>query len=146
MNHRFVRAAAIALPLILATPLVDCSSKSVSKPKVAVEFKTAIPDLKELPTKGSVVVQLCAKWCVPCHSMMNEITEGLRRSEPTIQVFKLDIDVNPELTKKLVGTDSPSIPKLLFFKDGAEVGRVEAYSTGTSLIDIKRLLKKLGLL
>ncbi|MGZ8626823.1 MAG: thioredoxin [Actinomycetota bacterium] len=68
-----------------------------------------------------VLVDFWAEWCVPCHRVSPVVEEIGRDKGDRLRVAKLNIDENPEITRKY---GVMSIPTLMLFKDGAEAARV----------------------
>ena len=74
-----------------------------------------------LGSQTPVLVDFWAEWCVPCH-MVSPVVEEIRRDKgDTLEVAKLNIDDNPEVTRKY---GVMSIPTLMLFKEGQEIARV----------------------
>jgi thioredoxin len=74
-----------------------------------------------LGSRTPVLVDFWAEWCVPCHMVSPVVEEIGREKGEALSVAKLDIDDNPEMTRKY---GVMSIPSLLLFKEGQEVARV----------------------
>ena len=70
--------------------------------------------------KGATVVDFWAAWCGPCR-MIAPLIDELARERTDVQFAKLNVDENPR-TAASFGVQG--IPLLIFFNDGAEVGRV----------------------
>jgi thioredoxin 1 len=68
-----------------------------------------------------VLVDFWAEWCVPCHMVSPVVEEIGRDKGEQLEVAKLNIDENPEITRKY---GVMSIPTLMLFKDGQEMARV----------------------
>jgi thioredoxin 1 len=68
-----------------------------------------------------VLVDFWAEWCVPCHMVSPVVEEIGRDKGESLQVAKLNIDDNPDITRKY---GVMSIPTLMLFKDGEEAARV----------------------
>ena len=68
-----------------------------------------------------VLVDFWAEWCVPCHMVSPVVEEIGRDKGEALQVAKLNIDDNPDVTRRF---GVMSIPTLMLFKDGEEIARV----------------------
>ena len=68
-----------------------------------------------------VLVDFWAEWCVPCHMVSPVVEEIGRDKGEDLHVAKLNIDENPEVTRRF---GVMSIPTLMLFKDGKEIARV----------------------
>jgi thioredoxin 1 len=80
------------------------------------DFQTLV-----LEADAPVLVDFWAEWCVPCHMVSPVVEEiGVEKAE-LLRVAKLNIDDNPEVTRKYVVM---SIPSLILFVGGEEVARV----------------------
>ncbi len=75
---------------------------------------------KVLSSNAPVLVDFWAEWCVPCH-MVSPAVEELGNEQGGLSVAKLNVDENPEATRQY---GVMSIPSLILFKGGQEVGRV----------------------
>jgi thioredoxin 2 len=69
---------------------------------------------------GSYVVDFWAAWCGPCR-MIGPIIDELAAERSDVTFAKLNVDENPR-TASQFGVQG--IPLLIFFKNGAEAGRV----------------------
>ncbi len=74
-----------------------------------------------LKSDTPVLVDFWAEWCVPCHMVSPVVEEIGRDKGALLEVAKLNIDENPEITRKY---GVMSIPTLMLFKDGQEMARV----------------------
>jgi thioredoxin 1 len=80
------------------------------------DFQTMV-----LEADAPVLVDFWAEWCVPCHMVSPVVEEiGVEKAE-VLRVAKLNIDDNPEVTRKY---GVMSIPSLILFVGGEEVARV----------------------
>jgi thioredoxin 1 len=77
-------------------------------------------DAEVLQADRPVLVDFWADWCVPCH-MVSPIVEEIGRDRNEIKVAKLNVDDNPEMSRKYAVM---SIPTLILFKGGEEKARV----------------------
>lgn len=67
-----------------------------------------------------VVVDFFAEWCMPC-VIMSPIIEDLSKEMKDVKFVKLNVDDNSKISGKYKVL---SIPTLIIFKDGKEVGRI----------------------
>jgi len=77
-------------------------------------------EAKVLGSGTPVLVDFWAEWCVPCH-MVSPVVEEIGREKDDLAVAKLNIDENPDATRRY---GVMSIPTLILFKDGEEHARV----------------------
>jgi thioredoxin 1 len=76
---------------------------------------------KVLSSDRPVLVDFWAEWCVPCHMVSPVVEEIGREHADKMNTAKLNVDDNPETTRKY---GVMSIPTLIVFKDGQEKARV----------------------
>jgi len=95
------------------------------------DFETEV-----LKAPGIVLVDFFASWCGPCQ-MLSPVIDELAGNPPAdSSVFKVDVDVAPELASKY---GVMSIPALRVFKNGEVVGE----ATGVQTIDqLRELIEK----
>jgi len=68
-----------------------------------------------------VLVDFWAEWCVPCHMVSPVVEEIGRDKGEALSVVKLNIDENPEVTRRY---GVMSIPTLIMFVAGEEKARI----------------------
>jgi thioredoxin 1 len=73
-----------------------------------------------LQSDKPVIVDFWAEWCGPCRRLSPILEEVASELGESVSVLKLNTDENPEAPGKYVVM---SIPTLIIFKDGNEVGR-----------------------
>ena len=78
-------------------------------------------DAEVLGSGKPVLVDLWATWCAPCRVVGPIVDEIAGERAESLDVFELDVDENPEVAMRY---GVSSIPTLLVFRDGEEVGRV----------------------
>ena len=71
---------------------------------------------KVLKNDMPVVVDCWATWCGPCRVLSPTLDELAGEYEGKVKVYKIDVDANPEVTKKY---GVQSIPTVLYVKNGA---------------------------
>jgi thioredoxin 1 len=74
-----------------------------------------------LKSEEPVLVDFWAEWCVPCHMVSPVVEEIGQEKGESLRVAKLNIDENPEVTRRY---GVMSIPTLMLFKDGEEKARI----------------------
>jgi thioredoxin 1 len=85
-----------------------------------------------------VLVDFWAEWCGPCKMIAPVLEEIAEEQAGKIQIVKLNIDDNLEVTRRF---DVMSIPTLILFKDGQpEVRMIGAKPKGQLLQEISAYL------
>ena len=80
------------------------------------DFQTTV-----LGSETPVLVDFWAEWCVPCHMVSPVVEEIGRDKGGALSVVKLNIDENPEVTRRY---GVMSIPTLIMFVAGEEKARI----------------------
>ncbi|RGZ00147.1 thioredoxin [Clostridium sp. AM58-1XD] len=70
-----------------------------------------------LNSKGTVLVDFWAEWCMPCRMMM-PVVDKIAEENPSVKVGKINIDEQEELASRY---KVMTIPTLMVFKDGKPV-------------------------
>ena len=78
-------------------------------------------DAEVLGSERPVLVDLWAGWCAPCRKVGPLVDEISAERADSLDVFKLDVDENPDVAMRY---GVSSIPTLLVFSGGEEVGRI----------------------
>jgi thioredoxin 2 len=69
---------------------------------------------------GNVVVDFWAAWCGPCR-IIGPVIDALAAERSDVRFGKLNVDENPRTSARF---GVQGIPLLIFFRNGAEAGRV----------------------
>ncbi|MEM4326541.1 MAG: thioredoxin, partial [Candidatus Pacearchaeota archaeon] len=68
-----------------------------------------------------VLVDFWAEWCAPCRAIAPVLEELDKEMQDKIKIAKLNVDENPDIASK---HKIFSIPTLVLFKNGREIGRM----------------------
>ena len=68
-----------------------------------------------LESKGTTLVDFWAPWCGPCRQLSPAVEELAKDMAGKVEVYKCNIDENPETPSKYAVR---GIPTLMIFKDG----------------------------
>ena len=71
-------------------------------------------------TDKMVLVDFWAEWCGPCRQLAPALEDASNDLQDKIEVFKINIDENPETPSRF---SVRGIPTILFFKNGELVNR-----------------------
>lgn len=88
---------------------------------MALEFTDANFQANVLESEKLTVVDFWAEWCGPCRAIGPVIEDLSKHYEGKVNVGKINLDYNPEVSIKYGVT---SIPAILFIKNGTVVDKL----------------------
>lgn len=80
-----------------------------------------------------LLIDFWAQWCGPCRAMNPILADLADKYEESLQISKVNADLNPESMIKYQVT---SLPTFLIFKDGVEVHRFSGATPKAKFIAI----------
>ena len=87
-----------------------------------------------------VIVDFWAEWCGPCKQIGPILEEISDEKKDSLNVFKLNVDENPEIAQKY---NVRGIPTLIFFNKGNLIDQKIGSMSKTMLLDwIESILNK----
>jgi thioredoxin 1 len=87
---------------------------------------------------GIAFVDFWAEWCGPCKMAAPVIDELSEEYKDRVLIAKVDVDNEPDLAGRF---GVMSIPTVILFKDGAEIGRQVGFAGKAGYV---QLLQKAG--
>lgn len=88
-------------------------------------------NFKETIAKGNVVVDFWAPWCGPCKQMGPEFDAAAQEVQD-VTMCKVNVDESQSIAAE-VGIRG--IPTVIFYKDGAEVGRFSGAKDKAAIVE-----------
>jgi thioredoxin 1 len=86
-----------------------------------------------LKSSLAVLVDFWAPWCGPCQMAGPVIEEVAKENEGKIKVGKINVDESPQTAGKY---GVMSIPTVILFKDGKEIGRKVGFEDKDSYLKL----------
>jgi len=74
-----------------------------------------------------LLVKFGAEWCSPCRSIQTVLEKVATEWEGDVEVYNLDVDVDPETADKWLVRSVPTL--VLIDEEGAELGRLIGFSS-----------------
>jgi len=88
--------------------------------KMAIELTEQTFD-EEISKDEPVLVDFWAAWCAPCRAIAPILEEIEKEQSDKIKIAKLNVDEYPDIASRFKVF---SIPTLIIFKNGKELGRL----------------------
>ena len=98
----------------------------------AIELTSENFEQEVLQADKTVLVDFWASWCGPC-KMLSPVVDQLAEELEGVKVAKINIDEQMELAEKY---NVSSIPCVVAFKNGEEVGRSVGLVPKQKLVDL----------
>ena len=98
----------------------------------AIELTSENFEQEVLQADKTVLVDFWASWCGPC-KMLSPVVDQLAEELEGVKVAKINIDEQMELAEKY---NVSSIPCVVAFKNGEEVGRSVGLAPKQKLVDL----------
>ncbi len=86
----------------------------------------------EVTSKGLCLVDFYATWCGPCMRLA-PILEELSSSRAGYEILKVDVDENPNISRKL---NIDTIPTICMYKDGKLVEKIVGLIPKEEIIEL----------
>jgi thioredoxin 1 len=116
------------LVLIASVVLTMASCKSGEKDIITLTTGNFVDET----SKGIVMVDFWATWCMPCKAMAPVIEEIAIQTKGKVKVGKVDIDKNGRLANQF---GIQSIPTVMIFKDGKLMETFVGVQSKASLVN-----------
>lgn len=92
-------------------------------------------DEKVLKNDKVVLVDFWAQWCAPCVAMAPALNDLGKELDKTADIVKVNIEESADNNKLAGDHQVQSIPNMVIFKGGKEVGRVIGMTQKAFLAD-----------
>jgi putative thioredoxin len=94
----------------------------MSHPHISTATTSEFPNaVLEQSRSGPVLVDFWAEWCGPCKSLAPTLEALADKLDGALKIVKVDTDAEPEIATQYA---IRSLPTLMLFKDGTNVGQV----------------------
>lgn len=90
---------------------------------------------KVISSPKVVLVDFWAQWCPPCLAMTPVLQDVAKELDEIADVVKVNIEESSDNNRLAGDHQVQSIPNMLIFKDGQEVGRLIGMTPKAALID-----------
>jgi len=125
-----MKKAFIISVLFTSVILSMTACKSGSSDKNIITLTTS--NFVDETSKGVVMVDFWASWCMPCKAMAPVIEEIADQTKGKVKVGKVDIDANEPLANQY---GIQAIPTILILKDGQVVETLVGVQSKAALVN-----------
>ncbi len=94
--------------------LIGLSMMFTTSSLFAFEHIKNLKEFEQKISKGNVIVEFYAPWCVPCKEMKKNLLKVNQKKEH-IKIYQVNIDKSQDVVN-MYGT--PQVPAILYIKDG----------------------------
>ncbi len=94
--------------------LIGLSMMVATSSMYAFEHIKNLKEFEKKISKGNVIVEFYAPWCVPCKEMKRNLQKVNAKKE-NIKIYQVNIDKSQEVVN-MYGT--PQVPAILYIKNG----------------------------
>ncbi len=121
----------VFIVFVFATVMISFEScKSGSSDKNIITLDT--DNFSSEISKGVVMVDFWATWCMPCKAMAPVLDEIAAQTQGKVKVGKVDIDKNGLLANQF---RVQAIPTIIIFKDGVPVETLIGIQSKAALVN-----------
>ena len=95
-------------------------------------YKLTTDNFVDETSKGIVMVDFWATWCMPCKAMAPVIEEIATQTKGKVKIGKVDVDANQPLANQF---GIQAIPTIIIFKDGKPMEKLVGLQSKASLVN-----------
>lgn len=116
------------LLILSALSMISCKNGSSDDTIITLTSDNFVNET----SKGIVMVDFWATWCMPCKAMAPVIDEIASQTKGKVKVGKVDVDKNGPIANQF---GIQAIPTIIIFKDGIPVERLVGIQSKAALVN-----------